>query len=143
MPPAGRAGRCAGFTLLELLVVLVIAAGLMAALPPLVARAMPSLHLTAAARTLADDLRRLRLAAIAGQREARLTVAPRGDGYGLDGQGKALPEGVRLTLPAQAGGVIRFFPDGSSSGGEMRLDLEGDSRHVAVSWLTGQVSVRE
>lgn len=43
--------------------------------------------------------------------------------------------------PGQAGGV-RFFPDGSSTGGSITLTLGDLENRVDVSWLTGQVHLR-
>jgi general secretion pathway protein H len=38
-------------------------------------------------------------------------------------------------------GQIRFFPDGSATGGRIGLALDGQRVEVAVDWLTGLVSV--
>jgi general secretion pathway protein H len=35
-------------------------------------------------------------------------------------------------------GAFLFFPDGSSTGGDIRLELAGREARVCVSWLTGQ-----
>jgi general secretion pathway protein H len=35
-------------------------------------------------------------------------------------------------------GAFRFFPDGSSTGGDIRLRLGGRDARICVSWLTGQ-----
>jgi pyruvate,orthophosphate dikinase len=40
-------------------------------------------------------------------------------------------------------GAIRFFPDGSATGGGIRLTQNGRSYLVSVHWLTGQVSLAE
>ena len=39
-------------------------------------------------------------------------------------------------------GRIRFFPDGSSTGGRVTLTSDERLYHVDVDWLTGQVRVR-
>jgi general secretion pathway protein H len=40
-------------------------------------------------------------------------------------------------------GEIRFFPDGSSTGGEITLAGGNAHRYVQVDWLTGRVAVYE
>jgi general secretion pathway protein H len=70
--------------------------------------------------------------------------------YGVDGRIAALPardvERVHLAVaPAEkrrGGGLIRFYPDGSSSGGEIDLAFRGESATVNVDWLTGRVATR-
>ena len=61
-----------------------------------------------------------------------------------------LPPWIRLGLfTAQseridaARGSIRFFPDGSSTGGRVTLATDRESYWVDVDWLTGRVSVLE
>ena len=63
---------------------------------------------------------------------------------------RKLPEKIDITLftarseqQSQLQGAIRFFPDGSSTGG--RVTLSGDSVRflVDVDWLTGKVSIIE
>jgi len=39
-------------------------------------------------------------------------------------------------------GQVRFFPDGTSSGGRIRLRHEGDEAEVTVQWSDGEVSLR-
>jgi general secretion pathway protein H len=38
---------------------------------------------------------------------------------------------------------IRFFPDGTSTGGRLTLALGERQEHVVVDWLTGAVSITE
>jgi general secretion pathway protein H len=40
------------------------------------------------------------------------------------------------TSPSRGG--FRFFPDGSSTGGDLRLRVGGREASICVSWLTGQ-----
>ena len=54
--------------------------------------------------------------------------------------------GVRVTSAAQESGQagvarIRYFPDGSSSGGNIVLSDDRRSTRVDVDWLTGKVTV--
>jgi general secretion pathway protein H len=46
--------------------------------------------------------------------------------------------------PAQPGvGAILFFPDGAATGGRIRLGTGKSAWDVDVSWLTGQVQLKQ
>ena len=133
----------AAFTLLELLVVLAIAAGLAALVAPQLARFASLVELKAAARETAAALRGARGRAIASGRETALALGtrlPRHPGIALElvvAHSEVLGAGT---------GASRFYPDGSSSGGRVRLTLEGhggsEAQVVDVDWLTGRIVVR-
>jgi general secretion pathway protein H len=149
MGPRGAA-RPAGFTLLEMLVALAVAALLLAvALPRLV---VPTgVGLRAATDQVATGLRQARLAAIRGQRPVALLMNV--DTRVLQVEGtprlRTLPRDVQLEVVTAQGmlsgsiGGIRFFPDGSSTGGRVTLRLRGLQAEVGVEWLTGRIHVRE
>lgn len=40
-----------------------------------------------------------------------------------------------------SGGKIIFYPDGSSSGGKIRLSANGKTMEVSTSWLNGYVAI--
>jgi general secretion pathway protein H len=48
---------------------------------------------------------------------------------------------ARLGRKSEVGGTIRFFPDGSSTGGRIALSYDGVRYLVNADWLTGKVSV--
>lgn len=135
----------AGFTLLEMLVVMAIIAATLAVAIPALRKPPDSLRLETAARTVSSVLRLARAEAIARNREiameidtdSRLLRSPATPPLRLE-------EGllIKLTLAApeqrnRNAGAILFFPDGTSSGGDIVLSLA--QRHVTVSsnWLTG------
>ncbi len=148
--------RCArpaatGFTLLEILLVLVILA-LTASLtlPALVRPAGTELRV--ATGTVVTALRRAREAAVNRQRPTVLVVDVDARSILVSGEEttpRRLPEHLELTLftarselEGERRGRIRFFPDGSSTGGRVTV-ASGERRyHVDVDWLTGQVRVR-
>ncbi len=145
--------RCAdsGFTLLEMLVVLVIL-GLMVGL--VVTRGPPrsaSLNLRGAAVEVAQALQAARARAIATDRRVDFRLDVAGHAFAVDGgAARALPASLALSIVAvtsEAGADriarIGFAPDGSSTGG--RIDLaEGMRRtRIDVDWLTGRVRVAE
>lgn len=135
--------RAAGFTLVEMLAVLVVLALMAALLPPLLAGGRDRLELAATTREIAAALRETRSLAIReGHSEAFVL-----DSAGLFRAGlgpvRRLPAGLRLSLTGIADGraraAIRFFADGSSTGGHLIM-LRGERRSdVTVDWLTGRV----
>jgi general secretion pathway protein H len=148
--PSGGASA-AGFTLLEMLIVLTIVAFSFV----LVASYRPpwskGLEIDATAAKLAAELRLVRSEAIAANRSAMFELDVAGRRY-RSGSGplRALPARVEVELltiageqPSNAAGRIRFHPDGSSTGG--RIVLVDGSRRIAVGvdWLTGKVSVAD
>jgi general secretion pathway protein H len=58
-----------------------------------------------------------------------------------------LPDGLEITLntarselTGEGAGGIRFFPDGASTGGSIVLTAQEREWHIAVAWLTGEIS---
>ena len=146
-----RAGQH-GFTLLEILIVLVIGVLLVALVPPLLSGMSGAAELRGAARQLAAGLRNARNEAVTHQQEAVLTLDLERRRFGVTGDPReiALPESVALKLyTAQselldsATGGIRFFPDGSSTGGAITVSGPKLAYRVNVDWLTGTVAIVE
>jgi general secretion pathway protein H len=48
---------------------------------------------------------------------------------------------ARSELTSETAGGIRFYPDGGSTGGNVRLEANGRVYQVNVAWLTGEASV--
>ena len=141
----------AGFTLFELLVVLTIIALASAVIvPSLVGRS--GLEVKRNASELAAGLRQARGQAIVRNRATSvlLDVDRRQFKVADDGRPRQLHKDVTLTLytarsellGAQAGN-IRFFPDGSSTGGRITVSGGRQTYLVDVDWLTGRVRVAE
>ena len=146
-----RAGQH-GFTLLEILIVLVIGVLLVALVPPLFSGMSGATELRGAARQLAAGLRNARNEAVVRQQEAVLTLDLERRRFGVTGDPReiALPESVALKLyTAQSElldsttGGIRFFPDGSSTGGFITVSGPKLAYRVNVDWLTGAVAIVE
>ena len=50
---------------------------------------------------------------------------------------------ARSELTSETAGGIRFYPDGGSTGGNVRLEANGRIYRVNVTWLTGEASMAE
>ena len=46
---------------------------------------------------------------------------------------------VRVTTAEQLGASVAFFPDGSSSGGNLLIERAGRRWRIDIGWLTGSV----
>jgi general secretion pathway protein H len=149
-PPYRRAPPCrGGFTLIELLVVLAILGLVALGGSNALSASLPALRLKSATRILADDLRATRRLAMVQRREAAFRLVP-GAYVAHEGESpRALPPGTQSRLATITGGPrtnadqIRFFADGSSTGGRIELQLGERRSGVEVDWLTGRVRVDE
>ena len=148
----GKAGCVGGFTLLELLVVLVIASLLVALVPPLFSAAVPGARLKGAARDLATVLRETRSQAITRNREIVVRLNTESPGYSIDGANpRALPDRVKMSvLPAgqenalqATDHAVHFYPDGSTSGTRIDLSMDGRGYRLQVGWLLGSIEITE
>lgn len=143
--PAARQAE-AGFTLLELLVILIILALATALALPML-RPSDGTQLQTAASDVKAALRATRAAAIVTNSETALMIDVNRRAFkqaGLPERSFAPDIEARLTFastvragPSEAG--FRFFPDGSSTGGDLTLSLRGIQARICVDWLTGQV----
>ena len=138
--------RQAGFTLLEVLVVVAIVALVASVSLPLLHRPFEGLRLQAAASELLAALRATRSAAILRGTEAVLTIDVDRHTFGSStGSIRPFPAEITAKLtfasieragPSQGG--FRFFPDGSSTGGDVTLSLRGRVAKICIDWVTGQ-----
>lgn len=147
-----RAAARHGFTLVELLVVLAIAGMILAVTPPMLSNALPGLQLKAAARQTANALRLTREIAIAQGRPMQWSLDIETGVYRIapGGRGGTLPAGLEISLLSAAdegagasSGGIRFFPDGTATGGRVMLARNGHGYQVGVNWLTGRVLIAD
>ncbi len=144
--------RPRGFTLLEVIIVLVIVGTAMAFVLAFSGKGASAADLKSAARSLASGLRVAQSTAMATRRDALLTLDVDAREFSFSGEGRPrrLPEGVDLKLytaqtevESQRKGSIRFYPDGSSTGGRITVSSGERKYEVDIDWLTGRVSIGE
>ena len=151
IPRTATSPPAPGFTLLEMMLVLVIAAVLAAVVVPNMEPAIVNMQLRAATQDVASALRHTRGQALSQGRETEFVLNVKQHFYRTAGRRKpyTLPESVKLSLftadvlTEEGQGSILFYPDGSASGGRVTLEGAGKTRLVDVNWLTGNITVRE
>jgi len=139
----------AGFTLVEIMVVMVIIALIMGLVATSMSRSVSAAEARAASRELVASLRYTRARAIIDKAEQVFLVDTENRSYQAPGRDKVeLPEGVDLTittatseLVSDAISGIRFFPDGGSTGGHIELTVNKREYRVNVAWLTGETQL--
>lgn len=144
MRQTSRCANEAGLTLLEMLVVVSILALLAVALPPL-GGGPPSAAETG--RIVLHELRAARAEAIASARPVDVAIDLDRRRLATGAQAITLPETATLRVTSgrelrdeNDRAVIRFMPDGSSSGGQIHVSVDGASTAIHVHWLTGSIS---
>ena len=135
--------------MVELLVVLLILGLLTALAAPQFSRLMPRLEAKATARQVVAVLREARGLAIRDNREVAVLVD-------LDGRSMAIESGRRVAVGPALGirlltgtvelvdggsGRIRFYPDGTSTGGRVTISDADRDYDVRIDWLTGRVAL--
>jgi general secretion pathway protein H len=146
----GRHDGESGVTLLEMLVVLVIIGLGYSVTMPLLTRTSPTVELRVATQDLGNRLRSARSTAIVRQDDIVVHFDLEKRTYVITGLVQAFKFGQSINMTvtsardargASTRAAIAFFADGSSSGGEIKMQL-GETRTVlTVNWLTGVVGV--
>ncbi|MCU0893799.1 MAG: GspH/FimT family pseudopilin [Rhodospirillales bacterium] len=141
----------AGFTLFEVLVVLAIVGLVTAVVAPVLFRGLAGTEARTVAREIAAALRQARGEAVAHNTDVAVTFDLSRRAYAVErSRPRPVPDGVAMELYAASAeqldaavGGIRFFPDGSSTGGQVTIG-DGEARYaIDVDWLTGRVSIGE
>ncbi|MEM9533701.1 MAG: GspH/FimT family protein [Pseudomonadota bacterium] len=145
-----RARPQTGFSLIELLVVLVLAGLLASLVGGSVIRNLDGVKTRQAGKNLVTALRYTRGQAIVKREEQTLEVNIEDRSFRAPSKDAVvLPDGVDVTLKTAAFdlegtvGKVRFFPDGSSTGAQITLSAGRRSWLISVGWLTGEIDLRE
>jgi general secretion pathway protein H len=135
--------------LMLVLVLLVIAYGIAT---PVISNLGGAGDLKASARTVASALKRTRSAAIAARKETPLTFDLESRTLTLAGDPKPVQLPAKLEiqlytvqqeLTSEKVAAIRFYPDGSSTGGRVTLGKDERRFEIDVDWLTGRVNINQ
>ena len=140
-----------GFSMLELLLVLIILVLAYSLASPVISN-LGSGDLRSSARTVAVALKRARNVAISVRRETPLTFNLEDRTITLVGEPKPfqLPPKtdlqlytVQKELTSDKIAAIRFYPDGSSTGGRVTVGQGERKFEIDVDWLTGRVHINQ
>lgn len=147
---AVRAER--GFTLLEMIIVLVISVLGFAVVGSNINSGNESTRLQVVARDLASALRYAQSQSLMIRQPVSVTIDLRDNSYRISNRNKVFrfdeQIDVSLTVAEEEFqqdefGSIKFFGDGSSTGGRVVLEWGKQLRRIDVNWITGQVSISD
>lgn len=137
-------------TLLELLVVLTIISLTLVLFTPMTSRIISQGAQNREAEMMISTIRNARADALAYGRQVDFLIEPESRRYGLHGGPmtdlSATREiqftGAAELMPDSVSGVLRFYPDGSTSGAVISLRSEKESDTISVDWLTGAATLK-
>ena len=149
-PKALRSNK--GFTLLELIVVLFIIVLGFSVIGVNLSSGNDSTELKVAARDIVSALRFARGQALMSHQETTVTLNLANNTYTVSKRDKVYP--IRKTiavtlvtaqreLTGEGEGSIRFFADGSSTGGRITLKHGKTAWKIDINWLTGQIDLND
>jgi general secretion pathway protein H len=138
-----------GFTLIELIVVLFIVVLGMSVIS-INLSSNDSTELKAAARDIVSALRYARGQALTAHEETTVDFDLAEKSYTVSNRDKVytIAKGIHVAvvtaqseITGQEQGSIRFFADGSSSGGRVTLESGNVAWRIDINWLTGQIEL--
>lgn len=138
-----------GFTLLELLVVIAVAALLVSVVPASISKLHEASQYRDTVRSILVDLRQAHVQAMMRGKSVTFSVDLQNRVYGIVGiTQRKIPDSLELrTTTADdlslktAKSDIVFFPEGGSTGGSLLLLRQsGAGVRIKVDWLLGQVA---
>jgi general secretion pathway protein H len=138
--------RGKGFTILELLVAVSIVGLLIAVAVPASVRFYDSIQYRQAVRDVVTTLASARYSAVSSGVAQDVALDPGNNSIAFNDHRTVLPDAVNMVvhsareLNVDRAGVIRFYPEGGSSGGDIDLDrADGKVVRISVDWLMGGV----
>jgi general secretion pathway protein H len=142
--------RVGGFTLLELVVVLFIVVLGFSVVGINLSSGNEPTEIKAAARDIVSALRYARGQALMSRQETTLALDLAENNYTVSGRDRVyiIPKTIDVTvvtaqseLRGEGLGNIRFFADGSSTGGRITLERGNTAWQIDINWLTGQIEL--
>lgn len=130
--------RCGGFTLLELLLVLVIAGLLASQAAPQFQQLLSRVQFDHQYQQLVGSLQKTARQARRERRTIELTLTRSQLRNSRQVLFQAEDSQLHWQSPSQTG-ALRFYPDGSNSGGLLSLRTEQYAQKIRLHWLTGEV----
>lgn len=138
-----------GFTLIELIIVLLISVLGFAAISSNISSGNQSTKLQAAARDIASALRYAHGQALLSRQPVSVAINLDDNSYRISNRNKIyrLADEIDVSLVVaeeefeKGEGSIRFFGDGSSTGGRITLEWGKQLRRIDVNWITGEVGI--
>lgn len=134
----------AGFTMVEMLVVLALIALAMTISLPYATKSDDARKLEALSSSIITELRLSRAKAIAQNRMVSLVVDLKEHTVNSSPP-ITIPASININLLTVQGQTpsnqfgFNFYPDGAASGGKIVLTLEKNKQEIDVNWLTGAV----
>jgi len=144
--------RAGGFTLLELLLVVMLIALMFTMVPRMMGSGVSGAELKSNVRAIAAAMKLARDSAINTRRDAFVTVNVDSREFTTTFEDKTHKLNNQLTLKlftSQADQIteqaasFRFYPDGSSNGGRISVIANEREFTIDVDWLTGRVTVAD
>lgn len=136
-----------GFTLVELLVAISVAALVMVVSVPASVRFYQSIQYHEAVRTVAAVLTSARHGAINSGQSGNVFIDPENNTVAYAGKVENLPAALNIAVRSAAElnrnnqAVIRFYPEGGSSGGEIDITRPGGAGvTLVIDWLVGRIT---
>jgi general secretion pathway protein H len=139
-----------GFTLLELMLVLFVVILGFSVIGLNISTGNDATEHQSAARDLVSALRYAKGQALISHKETTVDLDLNENTYTVSDRDKVftIPDTIALTvvtaqeeLSGKGMASIRFFPDGSSSGGRIKLEKNSVIWQIDINWLTGQIEL--
>jgi len=139
-----------GFTLVELMVAITIVGMVLAVSVPASIRFYESMQYRQATRDVVSTLASARLKAVSSGRAQDVALNPETKVLRLNKDEQQLPQKFRILIHSAREfnrakeGVIRFYPEGGSSGGDIDMaPPDGSGVRISVDWLVGRVTQKK
>lgn len=136
-----------GFTMLELLAAITIVGILLAVSVPSTIRFYESMQYRQAIRDVINVLSSARYKAVASGVAQDVAINPQDRRIAFNDKEFQLPAAMKVAVHGAgevntvSAGVIRFYPEGGSSGGGVDLErADGSGVRIAIDWLAGRVT---